>query len=1245
MTNSLLRNATSFREYVTDVQGNVVFDTGNLGWARKTFAAVTMAGVQYTAITYAPGWNGKIMNEGDWAADNQWYTYTIEATPEAADAPQTKEFKFFLDNTKPTLEDVSLYEEDGKIYLTGIASDNFYVQRLRVIDSTQDYWYLAEAEAFDAITETGSRTRFTFDVTDLASALASDGKNPGRVGLLLEDVALNASLVFVDLGPQSITLESCSVEVGESKQISASIKPARMADSKLNWASQDESVATVDGNGVVTGVSDGETMISATSLSGLTAYARVTVGKGAPVYLTYREAPELNDRFQTEDGFCWKVIGPDSVQLVDDGTHYSGISGEVIIPSTVEYSGKTFKVTSVGIQTFYMNMKINSLVIPEGVKDVGYGAFFFCMTLKKISLPDSLEKVDTYAFSTLATTAFDKIPSSLKWVGDHAFGRADIACLDLPEGLTHLGFRCFEMSTVKSVTIPESVTEYGSDIFFGCKNLSYVELPDNMTQLPDVLFSGCSALRRISLPSGLERIGDTAFYGTGLERITIPASVKVIGKNAFAWLTNMKTIDIPDTVESIGTNAYIYCKGVKTVNIGSGVKSIGKDAFHTWNVDYGEEPVMNVKTEATATALRRCGYGQEILLNGVPYTSYNGTTFDDGIFSYMPISDTEVQVIGFNGSAASGEFTMPQEVYCEGDDRTYTVTSVLDMVFYENQNILKLNLPDTITEVGDYAFDEMFNVCEINIPKNLKNLGYQGMGYLGWDMSSEYEFNTDLVLEIPGTLEVWGDCGFAGNQHKTIVVGEGVESIGKYGLFGCYNATSVTLPSTLKRIEDSAMANCFALTSIDIPESVTYIGDDAFSGVPLESIDLLEGLTYIGRHALGTYVWNTDYTAQYWTGPDYVELNGALANVGYDAFRPDAEIVAVLNSQRNMVVAFNDMENLPTVCWDGKTDIPYNDGSYVPADKELHLTENVTIDGKLTVDGKVYVPYNVYLEITDDALIENPENIIYEGCPHENTTTVTVPATCTETGSVTVTCDGCGEVLSQEVLPALGHDTVIRNAKDATCTEDGYTGDEICKVCGEVVKEGQVIPAHCASASFTDVNTESWYHPYVDYVVDNSLMKGMGNNLFAPNATLTRGMLVTTLYRLAGEPEVEALSSFTDVGENRYYAKAIAWAEEQDIAKGVTDTTFAPEAVVTREQAATFLYRYALRFLDAAAADGSELSVYEDEGQISSFAREALSWATAEGIFEGFPDGTLQPKGNLTRAQMAKLLAVLDQKF
>ena len=172
------------------------------------------------------------------------------------------------------------------------------------------------------------------------------------------------------------------------------------------------------------------------------------------------------------------------------------------------------------------------------------------------------------------------------------------------------------------------------------------------------MFWSCTSLKRISLPNGLEKIGNAAFYGSGLERITIPESVKEIDAWAFAWLTNMKTIDIPDNVETIGFSAYIYCQGVETVNIGSGVTTIGKDGFRTWNLTLGEEPVMNVKTEATATALRRSGYGQEILLNGVPYTGYNGVSFNDGTFSYMPTSDTEVQVVGFNTSAPAGEYTL-----------------------------------------------------------------------------------------------------------------------------------------------------------------------------------------------------------------------------------------------------------------------------------------------------------------------------------------------------------------------------------------------------------------------------------------------------------------------------------------------------------------------------------------------------------------------------------------------------------
>ena len=155
----------------------------------------------------------------------------------------------------------------------------------------------------------------------------------------------------------------------------------------------------------------------------------------------------------------------------------------------------------------------------------------------------------------------------------------------------------------------------------------------------------------------------------------------------------------------------------------------------------------------------------------------------------------------------------------------------------------------------------------------------------------------------------------------------------------------------------------------------------------------------------------------------------------------------------------------------------------------------------------------------------------------------------------------------------------------------------------------------------------------------------MDETHFAPEGSLTRGQLVTTLYRLAGEPEVAEPATFADVKAGRYYTEAVAWAEENGIAKGITDTTFCPDKAVTREQAATFLYRYVTEYLEQEPATGADLSIYTDREAISKFARTAVAWATAEGFLQGFPGGSLQPRGTLTRAQMAKLLTILDQKF
>ena len=971
---TLLNCATNFRETVTDAEGNVIYDTGDLGWVRKTYGAATMQGIQYTAVVYTPGWNGRVNNEGDWAADDQWYTYTIEAKAEGAAEKQTKSFRFFLDNTKPTASDVQLYEEGGEVFLTCLVQDNFFLKRLWVVDSTQQSYYLTAEEEFAAATEPGGTNRVTFNVTELGDVLSKDGKNPGRVGLYLTDAAMNISVTWVDIGPQSITLSPVTVGVGDTQKVEANIKPARMSNAKLIWASEDESIATVDENGVVTGVADGETRVVATvALSGLKAYAKVTVGKGTPVYLHYGEAPELNDRFQTDDGFCWKVIGPDEVQLTSKASFgsYNDLSGDVVIPSTVEWSGKTFRVTSIGYQAFYFNSTITSIVIPEGVTDVGYAAFFFAK-MKHFTLPDSLTYVDTYAFNLGYGSAYtlNKIPSRIEWIGDSGFQNCQIENLDLPETLTHLGEKAFMGSTVESLTLPGSITEYGKHVFYDCKNLSYVELPENMKEIPMGIFWNCTSLKRIQLPSGLEKIGNASFYGSGLNRITIPSSVKVIDDWAFAWLTNMQTIDIPDTVEEIGYNAFVYCKGVKNIHIGSGVKTIGQDAFHTWNLDQGEAPTMTVETEEAAVALRRSGYGQEILLNGVPYTGYNGMTFSDGKLAYMPTSDTEVQVISVLQGCGE-ELAIPETVYCEGDDHTYTVTSVRERVFFQNREIRKLTIPDTVTDLGERAFDQMFNVTDVTISRNLKNVGYQALGYLGWDGKSlGLVFTPGQTLQVPGTIEFMDECAFAGNLHDDIVVDEGVTALSNYAFTACKRAKSVTLPSTLKRIGNAALQNCSLVTSIQLPEGLTYIGDSAFSGTPLEAITLPETLEYLGRNSLGVYGYNADYTAKQWYGPTHIELNGGLKKMGYDALRGDATIVTRLNSQKNMVVKYmNQMDKMPVVIWDGKTDIPFNDGSTIPYGTTVVVSKDVRIDGKLLVEGELVFENGAELIVGEDGIV------------------------------------------------------------------------------------------------------------------------------------------------------------------------------------------------------------------------------------------------------------------------------------
>lgn len=175
--------------------------------------------------------------------------------------------------------------------------------------------------------------------------------------------------------------------------------------------------------------------------------------------------------------------------------------------------------------------------------------------------------------------------------------------------------------------------------------------------------------------------------------------------------------------------------------------------------------------------------------------------------------------------------------------------------------------------------------------------------------------------------------------------------------------------------------------------------------------------------------------------------------------------------------------------------------------------------------------------------------------------------------------------------------------------------------------------ASCPMSGYTDLNMGEWYHDGIHYCLDEGLMDGVDAGMFAPNATTSRAMIVTILWRLQGSPEVEATETFTDVSPDAWYAKAIAWAVAEGVADGYGEGLFGPNDAITREQLAAMLWRYA-----GSPEAGGDLSAFADGDDTSDWAQQAMSWAVAQGLITGVDSDRLDPKGQATRAQTATIL-------
>ena len=464
-------------------------------------------------------------------------------------------------------------------------------------------------------------------------------------------------------------------------------------------------------------------------------------------------------------------------------------------------------------------------------------------------------------------------------------------------------------------------------------------------------------------------------------------------------------------------------------------------------------------------------------------------------------------------------------------DETYTipnsVTYVYSFAFFVNKSIKNITIPENVEAIGKAAFFGCENIERIMIPKNVESIGSAAFSSCRSLKTIDVAKDNPSYREIDGALftsDMSILIGYpSGKTDTTYIVPNGVKYVGDWVFSECYRLVNITLPDELLIIGGSAFYACTGLKSITIPNSVKYIGGIAFELCEnIQTITIPSGVEEIGEE---TFMQCTSLKS--------INIPKSVTKIGNSAFD----------------------------CCDSLTDVYYEGSSsqwrsiniaeYNTAltSANIHFNSHVhTYEGYTVTSPTCTEPGYTTHKCTSCDYSYNDSYI--EPLGHNYTEEVTAP-TCTEGGYTTYTCSVCGDSYKGSYVDPLGH-----NYKNGTCTR-----------CG--VKD----PNYKPQADFTDVAAGSYCYDAVQWAVANGITNGTDTTHFSPNAGCTRGQVVTFLWRAAGEPTVGGNVGFVDVAPGSYCYEAVKWAVANGITKGTDATHFSPNATCTRGQVVTFMYR------------------------------------------------------------------------
>ncbi len=705
---------------------------------------------------------------------------------------------------------------------------------------------------------------------------------------------------------------------------------------------------------------------------------------------------------------------------------------------------------------------------------------------------------------------------------------------------------------------------------------------------------------------------NTAYYVSSLTKVTLPEGLETIGDNAFASAPGLSEINLPSTLKSIGERAFMNCN-IDNFTIPAGVEYIGANAFN--------ETYMAVRK---ANEVRARG-GDPFIVIGGELVKYAGddtvVTVPDGVRGIATDAFSP-----YGGDVTS--ITLPD-----------SVEYIAEEGFSDLSALATVNFGSGLKEIGDAAFSGCDSLNNVVLPEGLKKIGDNA--FAGCSSLDSISFPGTLETLYPGSLRgtpYWENLPGGENYLGSVFCFKETEldpwspfhvdvRPGTLGIMEWQSSqydTTMSLPDGLRYIGPDAFPDgMYELVDFTLPESVTYIDHEA--GVPISAVrDLPDALTYIGDKAFSGYSIDISY----------LEIPNGVKYIGQKAF----DHINTNSSQKMDVRLPDSLEYMEWAAFE------YNNiGQITNWPAAITTWNDFLISCQMDALTLPDTILNVHRLTSYSSSVMNLNRVkVIEGFSGYGYADIYTSDTI-QPGSGTILMPNLERVYPNTHIGGDGAGVVaIPNMEvyvPFNGVDEGFDEHLNVVIFEPSMLEG--LPSAPPSAapmvgSFTDVRTNNWFAGAVEYVVNNGLFSGVSDTSFAPNDPVTRGMLVTVLWRAAGEPSASA-SAFADVPADAWYAKAVAWANANGIVQGYDASTFAPDDRITREQLAAIFQRYA-GFKGMETSGRGDLSQFGDTGALSNWAQEGVSWAVGAGLISGKGDGVLDPQGATTRAEAAVIL-------